>query len=81
MAKAPVSEEILKEAFGPHLNYKPTGGWTDESVHPARKARTELSTRLSSPAASPVTTACWRAPLASRNDGARATDDEVRHVL
>ena len=23
MAKAPVSEEILKEKFGPHLNFKP----------------------------------------------------------
>ena len=37
MAKAPVSEEILKEKFGPHLNYQPPGGWTDESVHPAEK--------------------------------------------
>jgi assimilatory nitrate reductase catalytic subunit len=37
MAKAPVSEEILKEKFGPHLNYLPPGGWTDESVHPAEK--------------------------------------------
>src|ERR1039458_2524549 len=37
MAKAPVSEEILKEEFGPHLNYKPPGGWNDESVHPAEK--------------------------------------------
>src|ERR1039458_5760297 len=35
MAKAPVSEEILKEKFGPHLNYKPPGGWNDESIHPA----------------------------------------------
>ena len=23
MAKAPVSEELLKEQFGPHLNYVP----------------------------------------------------------
>ena len=37
MAKAPVSEEILKEKFGPHLNYKPPGGWNDESIHPAEK--------------------------------------------
>src|SRR6476646_6844151 len=37
MAKAPVSEEILKEEFGPQLNYKPPGGLNDESVHPAEK--------------------------------------------
>ena len=37
MAKAPVSEEKLKEQFGPHLNYVPPGGWKDESVHPAEK--------------------------------------------
>ena len=37
MAKAPVSEEILKEKFGPHLNYVPHGGWKDESSHPAEK--------------------------------------------
>jgi assimilatory nitrate reductase catalytic subunit len=37
MAKAPVSEELLKEQFGPHLNYVPPGGWKDESVHPAEK--------------------------------------------
>ena len=37
MAKAPVSEETLKEQFGPHLNYVPPGGWKDESVHPAEK--------------------------------------------
>jgi assimilatory nitrate reductase catalytic subunit len=37
MAKAPVSEETLKEQFGPHLNYQPPGGWSDESVHPAEK--------------------------------------------
>src|SRR6266702_380805 len=37
MARAPVSEEILKEKFGPHLNYNPPGGWSDESVHPAEK--------------------------------------------
>ena len=37
MAKAPVSEETLKEQFGPHLNYVPPGGWKDESIHPAEK--------------------------------------------
>lgn len=37
MAKAPVSEELLKEKFGPHLNYVPVGGWKNESVHPAEK--------------------------------------------
>jgi len=37
MAKAPVSEELLKEQFGPHLNYVPPGGWKNESVHPAEK--------------------------------------------
>src|SRR5678816_368569 len=37
MAKAPVSEEKLREQFGPHLNYTPPGGWKDESVHPAEK--------------------------------------------
>ena len=37
MAKAPASEEILKDNFGPHLNYQPPGGWSDESVHPAEK--------------------------------------------
>jgi assimilatory nitrate reductase catalytic subunit len=37
MAKAPVSEEALKEQFGPHLNYVPPGGWNDESIHPAEK--------------------------------------------
>src|SRR6516162_4772624 len=37
MAKAPLSEEILKEEFGPHLNYTPPGGWKDESVHPAER--------------------------------------------
>src|SRR5215467_9938774 len=37
MAKAPISEEALKEEFGPHLNYLPPGGWKDESIHPAEK--------------------------------------------
>jgi assimilatory nitrate reductase catalytic subunit len=37
MAKPPVSEETLKEKFGPHLNYQPPRGWGDESVHPAEK--------------------------------------------
>jgi assimilatory nitrate reductase catalytic subunit len=37
MAKAPISEEALKQQFGPHLNYLPLGGWKDESIHPAEK--------------------------------------------
>lgn len=37
MAKAPASEETLKQQFGPHLNYVPPGGWKDESIHPAEK--------------------------------------------
>src|SRR6478672_6421294 len=37
MAKAPASEESLKEQFGPHLNYVPPGGWKDESIRPAEK--------------------------------------------
>ncbi len=37
MAKAPISEEALKEQFGPHLKYVPPGGWKDESIHPAEK--------------------------------------------
>src|ERR1019366_7786348 len=37
MAKAPVSEETLKEQFGPHLNYVPPGGGKDESRNPAEK--------------------------------------------
>jgi assimilatory nitrate reductase catalytic subunit len=37
MAKTPISEEALKEQFGPHLNYVPPGGWKDESIHPAEK--------------------------------------------
>jgi assimilatory nitrate reductase catalytic subunit len=37
MAKVPVSEETLKEKFGPHLNYQPPRGWSDESVRPAEK--------------------------------------------
>ena len=37
MAKAPLSEEALKEQFGPHLKYVPPGGWKDESIHPAEK--------------------------------------------
>ena len=33
MAKAPVSEEILKEKFGPHLNYhRPAVGTTNLSI-------------------------------------------------
>jgi assimilatory nitrate reductase catalytic subunit len=37
MAKAPVSEETLRQQFGPHLNYLPPGGWKNESIHPAEK--------------------------------------------
>src|SRR5512146_1606177 len=37
MAKSPVSEETLKGAYGPHLNYVPQGGWKGESVRPAEK--------------------------------------------
>jgi assimilatory nitrate reductase catalytic subunit len=37
MAKAPASEEILKEQFGPHPQHVPPGGWKDESIHPAEK--------------------------------------------
>lgn len=37
MAKAPVSEEQLRQQFGPHLNYVPPGGWKNESIHPAEK--------------------------------------------
>ncbi len=37
MAKAPASEEMLKQQFGPHLNYVPPGGWKGESIHPAEK--------------------------------------------
>src|SRR6476661_938342 len=37
MAKAPISEEALKEQFGPHLNYVPPGGWKGESIHQAEK--------------------------------------------
>ena len=37
MAKAPASEELLKEQFGPHLNYVPPGVWKDESTRPAEK--------------------------------------------
>src|SRR3954454_14481970 len=37
MAKAPASEESLKERFGPHPNYVPPGGWKDESIRPAEK--------------------------------------------
>jgi assimilatory nitrate reductase catalytic subunit len=37
MAKAPAPEKVLKEEFGPHLNYTPPGGWKDESIHQAEK--------------------------------------------
>lgn len=37
MAKPPQSPEVLIDAYGPHLNYTPAGGWREESVHPAQK--------------------------------------------
>lgn len=37
MAKPPISEQALKEHFGPHLSYVPPGGWKDESIHPVEK--------------------------------------------
>ncbi len=37
MAKPPLSPERLIEAYGPHLNFTPPGGWRDESIHPAEK--------------------------------------------
>ena len=30
-------KRFSKSKFGPHLNYQPPGGWSDESVHPAEK--------------------------------------------
>src|SRR5579872_6663395 len=35
MAKPPLPLEQLREQFGPHLNYIPEGGWTEESRHAA----------------------------------------------
>jgi assimilatory nitrate reductase catalytic subunit len=37
MAKPPLPEDKLKERYGPHLNYTPAGGWTNESRYPAEK--------------------------------------------
>lgn len=37
MAKLPASAEELQELYGPHLNYTPQGGWSDESRNPAEK--------------------------------------------
>ena len=31
MAKAPLSFTQLREEYGPHLNYVPSGGWSNES--------------------------------------------------
>src|SRR5579872_1510852 len=41
MAKPPLPLEQLREQFGPHLNYIPEGGWTEESRHaPDRLVKT-----------------------------------------
>jgi assimilatory nitrate reductase catalytic subunit len=37
VAKLAASPEELRERFGPHLQYTPPGGWTDESRNPADK--------------------------------------------
>src|SRR5499433_4281205 len=37
MAKLPAAIEELNEQFGPHLQYAPPGGWSDESRNPAEK--------------------------------------------
>lgn len=37
MAKLPASPEQLFQQFGPHLQYTPPGGWSDESRNPAEK--------------------------------------------
>ncbi len=34
MAKPPLPPETLIDRYGPHLNYVPAGGWTEESRHP-----------------------------------------------
>ena len=67
MAKAPVSEEILKEKFGPHLNYKPPGGWNDESVHPRREAGENTLLLLRTAMRNPI-------------EGSRQSRDRVRTV-
>ena len=41
MAKAPLPLEQIREQFGPHLNYTPAGGWSEESRHlPDRLVKT-----------------------------------------
>jgi len=41
MAKVPGSREAIHEAFGPHLNFEPAGGWQHESQHaPDRLVKT-----------------------------------------
>ena len=41
MAKPPLPFEQIREEFGPHLNYTPAGGWSEESRHlPDRLVRT-----------------------------------------
>jgi assimilatory nitrate reductase catalytic subunit len=41
MAKPPLPLEQIREQFGPHLNYTPAGGWSEESRHlPDRLVRT-----------------------------------------
>jgi hypothetical protein len=65
MAKAPVSEEILKEQFGPHLNYKPPGGWK-------RRIRT------SSGEASQNTLLLLRTAVRNPIKGPRKSGDRVR---
>ena len=37
MARPPVALEKLIEAYGPHLNFEPAGGWQDEAKHPAER--------------------------------------------
>jgi assimilatory nitrate reductase catalytic subunit len=37
VAKLPAPAEELQERFGPHPNYTPPGGWSDESRNPAEK--------------------------------------------
>jgi assimilatory nitrate reductase catalytic subunit len=41
MAKPPLPLEQIREQFGPHLNYTPAGGWSEESRHlPDRLVKT-----------------------------------------
>ena len=37
MAKLPQSAEALIARYGPHLNYLPPGGWSEESRHPPER--------------------------------------------